>query len=253
MKKKTIGLVLSGGGARGMAHAGVLKALDELGIGISSISGTSSGALVGVLYAAGVPPENMVGIMSKTKLFNVRGLSFDMKGLLKTKSFKKIIQNNLEIKTFEELKIPVTVCLTDFTDAKTIFVNSGPFMDPLIASCSIPFIFSPTIIDGNVMVDGGLLNNFPVEPLLGKSDQIIGVHVNPLAVFKGMRFKGLLERCFQMAIMNSTKSKIDLCNLFIEPVTLSKYSVFDTSHARDIFNIGYKAAIEKQELLLKLI
>lgn len=173
MKKKSIGLVLSGGGARGLAHAGALKAFDELGIPVSIISGTSSGAMVGVLYAAGVKPDQMVDIMKKTKLFNIGGLSFNMKGLLKTSSFKKIIVDNLKVKNFEELSIPVSVCLTDFTNALTVHVDKGPLFDPLIASCSIPLIFTPTIMNGSVMVDGGLLNNFPVEPLIGNCDSAI--------------------------------------------------------------------------------
>jgi NTE family protein len=253
MNKKSIGLVLSGGGARGLAHAGVLKAFDELQISVSSISGTSSGAMVGVLYAAGIKPDAMVGIMTKSKLFNLTGLSFDMKGLLKTTPFKKIIQDHLKIKNFEELNIPVTVCLTDFTNAQSVFFNKGPLLEPMVASCSIPIIFSPVHMDGKVMVDGGLLNNFPVEPLIGNCDHIVGVHVNPMASFKGVRLKGILERCFQMAIMSTTKTKSGTCDLYIEPEALSKYSVFDTKHARDIFNIGYKAAMEEKDNLMKLI
>jgi len=253
MKKRSIGLVLSGGGARGMAHAGVLKALDELHIPVSKISGTSSGAMVGVLYAAGIKPDAMLQILNKSKLFNFSGVSFDMKGLLKTKPFKKIITENLVAKNFEDLSIPVTVCLTDFTNAVSLYHDSGPLLESLVASCSIPLIFSPTIIDGRMLIDGGLLNNFPIEPLVGKCDRIIGVHVNPLGQFKGVRFKGLLERCFQMAIMNNTKSKSGTCDLFLEPESLSKYSVFDTSHARDIFEIGYNATMEKKAILLKML
>lgn len=252
MKNKKIGLVLSGGGARGLAHGGILKAFDELNLSVSCISGTSSGAMVGVLYAAGIKPDAMIGIMSKSKLFNLGGLSFDMKGLLKTTPFKKIIQNNLKINNFEELRIPVTVCLTDFTNAQTIFYDKGPLLEPMVASCSIPLIFSPVQMDGKVMVDGGLLNNFPVEPLIGNCDHIIGIHVNPMGAFKGVRLKGVLERCFQMAIMSTTKTKAGTCDLYIEPTALSKYSVFDIKHARDIFNIGYTAAMEKKEDLIKL-
>lgn len=253
MSNKKIGLVLSGGGARGMAHAGVLKALDELEVPVSCISGTSSGAMVGVLYAAGVKPDHMVGIMKKNKLFNIGGLSFTMKGLLKTSSFKKIIVENLKVKNFEELNIPVSVCLTDFTNATTLFVDKGSLLDPLIATCSIPLIFTPTIMHGSVMVDGGLLNNFPVEPLIGNCDHIVGVHVNPIGAIKTVRFKGILERCFQMAIMSTTKTKASHCDLFLEPVALRKYSVFDTGHANEIFRIGYKAAMNSKEALLKMV
>nr|HMT28677.1 patatin-like phospholipase family protein [Bacteroidia bacterium] len=216
-------------------------------------SGTSSGAMVGVLYAAGVKPDQMIDIMKKTKLFNIGGLSFDMRGLLKTSSFKKIITENLKVKNFEELNIPVSVCLTDFTNALTVHINKGPLLDPLVATCSIPLIFTPTIMKGSVMVDGGLLNNFPVEPLIGNCDHIVGVHVNPIGTLKRVRIKGLLERCFQLAIMSTTKTKADKCDLYIEPVALRKYSVFDTAHANEIFRIGYKAAMNSKEVLLKMV
>jgi len=252
MKKNTIGLVLSGGGARGIAHAGVLKALDELNITVSHISGTSSGAMVGVLYASGIKPDQMIDILKKTKLFNIAGLSFDMRGLLKTSSFKKIITENLKVKNFEDLNIPVSVCLTDFTNALTVHVSKGPLLDPLIATCSIPLVFTPTIMKGSIMVDGGLLNNFPVEPLIGNCDYIVGVHVNPIGTLKRVRIKGILERCFQLAIMSTTKTKSGKCDLFIEPVALRKYSIFDTSHAHEIFRIGYKAAMNSKEALLKM-
>ncbi len=236
-----------------MAHAGVLKALDELNIPVCCISGTSSGAMVAVLYAAGIKPEAMIGIMNKSKLFKIGGLSFDMRGLLKTTPFKKMILDNLKIKNFEELNIPVTVCLTDFTNGLTLYYDKGPLLAPMTASCSIPLIFSPVHLEGNMMVDGGLLNNFPIEPIREKCDYIIGVHVNPLGPFKGVRFKGLLERCFQMAIMSATKTKAGMCDLYMEPEALSKYSVFDTKHVRDIFNIGYKATMENKDSLLKMI
>ena len=249
---KTIGLVLSGGGARGMAHAGVLKALDELGISVSLISGTSSGALAGILYAAGVPPSEMPGLFQKMRLFNYSGWSFDRKGLLKSTTFRNLITKNVKVQNFEELSIPVTVCITDFTNAKTVYVNSGPILEPLIASCSIPFLFTPVIMNGTMMVDGGLLNNFPVEPFIGNVDHIIGVHVNPVRTFTHIKFRSLIERSCQMAIMNVTLPKISKCDIFLEPDDLGNYGVFDVKKVNEIFEVGYKAAMEKKDELLKL-
>jgi len=249
MKKHNLGLVLSGGGARGLAHAGVLQALDEIGLPVNIISGTSSGAIIGVMYAAGVPPSEMVNIVSKSKLFDITGISFDFKGLLKTKSFHKILSQFVPMKTFEELAIPVMVCTTDFTRAKTVFHDKGPFEDVVVASCSIPLIFSPSIINGNMLVDGGLLNNFPIEPLINKCDHLLGVHVNPLGVFKRKNISGMIERCFQMAISSGNRQKAKQCTLFLEPPKLSNYTVFDTKHAKEIFALGYNEAMKKRDAL----
>lgn len=254
MKKHKIGIALSGGGVRGMAHAGALQALDELNIKVNIISGTSSGAIIGVLYAAGVKPCDMIDIVKKSKLFNFTGLSFDFKGLLKTTSFRKILNQHVPMKTFEDLPIPVIACCTDFTNAKSVTFDSGLLMNPIIASCSIPLIFSPVIINGNTIVDGGLMNNFPVEPLVGNCNFIIGMHVNPLAKYKRKKISSLLERCFQMAISSNNRHKANLCDLFLEPAKLSEYSVFDMKHVSDIYNCGYQEVMKnKKELLSSVV
>lgn len=254
MKKHQLGLALSGGGARGMAHAGVLHALDELGIPVNIISGTSSGAIIGVLYAAGVKPAEMVNIVKKHKLFDIKRISFDFKGLLKTETFHKILKQFVPMTTFEQLSIPVIVCATDFNHAKSVFFQAGKIADVVVASCSIPIIFSPTIVKGRMLVDGGLLNNFPVEPLLSKCNHIIGVHVNPLGTFKRKNISGMVERCFQMAISSNNKHKASQCSLFIEPPELSGYTVFDTKNAKAIFDLGYKETIKfKNELIAMMV
>lgn len=236
-----------------MAHAGVLHALNELKIPVNIISGTSSGAIVGVLYAAGVQPTEMINIVKKHKLFDLKRISFDLKGLLKTKTFHKILEQFVPMKSFEELAIPVVVCTTDFNHAKTVYFETGKIADVVVASCSIPLIFSPTMVKGRMMVDGGLLNNFPVEPLLNRCDHIIGVHVNPLGTFTRKNISGMVERCFQMAISSGNKHKATQCNLFIEPAELSNYTVFDTKHAKEIFDLGYQETLKNRKFLEELM
>lgn len=99
---KSVGLVLSGGGARGLAHAGVLKALDELDIRVSIIAGTSAGAMIAVLYAGGVAPEDMPSIIKKNKLFDLKRISFDLKGVIKSDLFREILHEFVPAKTFED-------------------------------------------------------------------------------------------------------------------------------------------------------
>jgi NTE family protein len=253
MDQHQLGLALSGGGARGIAHAGVLHAFDEMNIPVNIISGTSSGAIIGVLYAAGVKPTEMENIVKKKKLFDIKKISFDFKGILKTGTFHKIIQEFVPMTTFEELGIPVIVCATDFNHAKSVFFEAGKIEDVVVASCSIPIIFSPTIIKGRMMVDGGLLNNFPVEPLVSRCKNIVGVNVNPLGTFVRKNFSGMLERCFQMAISSANTHKISQCNLFIEPPDLSNFRVFDTKKANEIFDIGYKETMKNRKILEDLL
>jgi NTE family protein len=247
-----IGLVMSGGGARGMAHAGVLKALDEIGVKIDMISGTSSGAVIGALYADGLTPDEIFRIGEIKNLIGWKGISFDLKGFLKTDPIKFLLKKNLKSKTFEELRIPLTVCTTDFRKAISVYFNSGDLILPIVASCSVPLMFSPVIINGRPMVDGGLLDNLPLEPLLGKFDRVIGVHVNPVQpVEKPIPVTRILERCFHMAISNNIRHKIGQFDVFIEPPELAKYAVFDKIHGDEIFKIGYTAVMGKKEEIIK--
>jgi NTE family protein len=252
MEKSAPGLVLSGGGARGIAHAGVLQVLDELGVKVSLISGTSSGAIIGILYASGVEPADMIPIVKNSKLFDVSGISIDLRGLLKTDVFRKILKKYVYTSTFEELAIPVVVTVTDFTSGKRVLFDKGPFTDAVIASCSIPLIFSPVSIHGHTMVDGGLTDNFPVEPAAAKCEKIIGVHVNPVGPQKRKNLSGTLERIFQMAISTGLNTKSAQCDVFIEPSELSSFSVFDTKAAEKIFRIGYDEAMKYKNELLEI-
>lgn len=252
MEVSGIGLVLSGGGARGIAHAGVLQALDELNVKVNLISGTSSGAIIGVLYASGVQPSEMIPIVKNSKLFDVSGISLDLRGLLKTNVFRKILKKHVNATTFEELAIPVLVTVTDFTNGKAVIFDKGPFTEAVIASCSIPLIFSPVTIDGNTMVDGGLADNFPVDPAANRCKHLIGVNVNPIGIQKRKNISGILERIFQMAISTGLKSKSEKCDVFLEPKNLSAFSVFDTKEAEKIFKIGYEETMKFRNEIMGL-
>lgn len=252
MKKSGLGLVLSGGGARGMAHAGALQALDELGVKVSLISGTSSGSIIGILYASGVQPAEMIPLVKSSKLFDISGISLDLRGLLKTDVFRKILKKYVYVDTFEELAIPVLVTVTDFTNGKCVVFDKGPIIDAVIASCSIPLIFTPVSIQGLTMVDGGLTDNFPVDPAAERCQKLMGIHVNPIGIQKKKNLSGILERIFQMAISTGVKSKAEKCDIFIEPKELSQYSVFDTKEAEKIFRIGYEETMKLRNEIMKL-
>ncbi len=253
MNNYRVGLALSGGGARGVAHAGVLQALDELNIPVNVIAGTSSGAMVGLLYAAGVKPIQMAEMIIRSKLFDISGISFSLKGLLRSDIFRKIIKQHVKATRFEELSIPLMVFTTDFNNAKPVIFTEGPFMEPVVASCSIPLIFPPVKYHGTNLVDGGLLNNFPADLLYEKCHGLIGVNVNPIGTLRNKKISSVIERCFQMAIGANNSGKSKLCSVFIEPAALTQFSVFDTKNAYRIFDIGYQETKNRADELLSLL
>jgi NTE family protein len=245
------GLVLSGGGARGIAHLGVLKALEELNIKIDEISGVSAGAIFGAFYAAGQSVSEIDKMISAAKFFDLMNFRIGKPGFFNSKSFRTVLEKNLHIQEFEALKIPLTIAATDYKNAEIVYFKTGNLIDAVVASSSIPIIFEPCLIDETYYVDGGLLNNFPVEPLVGNCDVIIGIHVNPInTAIVDFSLRSMMERVFLMAIRNAVKEKIKFCSLFIEPEELSRFHVFDTSNAAAISEIGYTATMKQKDKLL---
>jgi len=234
------GLVLSGGGVRGIAHLGVLKALEEKGIRPSEIAGTSAGAIVGAMYAHGYSPDEILHIILKTKFFHAFRPSLSFTGLLRMEALEKILHEYLPV-DFGSLKIPLTIGTTNLKQGKTVFFSIGQLLKPILASACVPGIFNPVEIDGVKYIDGGILNNLPVEPLLDKDYAIIGVHTNPINEnFIGKNVKNILERTMLLAISGNTKLNASFCDHYIEPPALGEYTAMDISKAEELFKIGYQ-------------
>lgn len=236
----TIGLVLSGGGARGIAHLGVLQALKEEGVELKMISGVSSGAITGALYAAGMNPTEALEIIVKTPILRYLRPALNKFGFLNINRLASIFEQYFPVKTFEELAIKTFVTATDIEVGETVIFEKGEIIPSILASSAMPVVFAPVKIKDRLYIDGGVLNNLPVEPLEGKCDYIIGVHTNPLNhEFNVGSIRSVLERTFQLAVGTNVKTRIYRCNHLIEPAELSRFSLFDISKARDIYKIGY--------------
>ncbi len=240
-----IGLVLSGGGARGVAHLGVIKALEELSIQINIISGTSFGAVAGAFYADGYSPDDIFKLIVKTNLFKMVQPAINWRGLLSIEKTELLFDQYLTAKTFEELKLPLTVVATNVKKGKSKFFYSGALVKPILASACLPVIFKPVEIGNKLYIDGGILNNLPVEPLIGHCDRIIGVHTNPLdAKNKPANMKAVFERTMMMTINYNVYARKNKCDIFLEPKALRGYNVFDFKKAPEIFEIGYEHTIK---------
>lgn len=232
-------IVLSGGGARGIAHLGVLQALEEAHIKPSAISGTSAGAIVGAFYASGYSPVEILDIIRKTSFFKLLRPALSTSGLLQIDTLGKLFKEYIT-DSFESLQIPLTINATNLDKGESNYFSKGELIRPLLAASCIPAIFKPLQINGSRYVDGGMLNNLPVEPFLNSSHKIIGVHTNPIDnQFEGTNAKSIIERCLLMAISGNTVIRIDKCKHYIEPPLLGKFGGMDISKAEKLFETGY--------------
>ncbi|MHA7131357.1 patatin-like phospholipase family protein [Algoriphagus namhaensis] len=251
-----IGIALSGGGVRGISHLGVLKALNDAGIFPNRVSGSSAGAIAGAMYCAGYKPEEILRIIVDTNYFKFLRPAISWKGILKMDTVEKLFGLYLKQNDFAKLEIPLTVAATDIQKGKVIYFSEGELIKAIMASSCIPGMFEPIEYQGRFLVDGGVLNNLPVEPLEGVCDYVIGVNCNHLPEDTNVsNMKSLIERTVIMSMNYNVYSRESKCDYFIEAQGLGKYGVLDIRKAPQLFKAGYDRAVEfikEQPDILKL-
>jgi len=240
------GLVLSGGGTRGFAHLGVIQALNEAGIYPDVVSGASAGALAGVLYCDGFSPREALNIMKGSSRLNYMRPAMPREGILQLSGIRKILEDHLQAKRFEDLKIPLYVSATDLNNAKPVYFSKGDLLDVIIASASIPVLFKPVKINNVFYVDGGVLDNLPIRPIENLCRFKIGSFVNPVGKEESLTsLIKITERTFMIMVAREITEKSKRFDLFIAPQDLKNYGILSPDEAEVVFKIGYKATKEK--------
>jgi NTE family protein len=173
-----LGLALGGGFARGIAHIGVLKALEEEGIPVRVVAGTSVGALIGAAYCSGLTIDELEEVADKVRFTTFARWTLSRYGFATNNRMCAFLTRVLKVHTFEQLRIPLCVTATDFKTGEGVIFNSGPIIDPVRASCAYPGMFLPVKIDGRCLVDGMLSHPVPTHPLrkMG-ADRVLAVHL----------------------------------------------------------------------------
>ncbi|MTE26239.1 patatin [Winogradskyella sp. ZXX205] len=281
-----VGLVLSGGGAKGFAHIGALKVIDSLGIKIDYISGTSMGAIIGSLYATGYSGkqlENLFNTIDFDELINDKfpraskpfyerdnsekyavSLPFDRfnislpSALSRGQSVYNLLYQMMlpvnNVRDFENLPIPFFCIATNIETGESIIMDKGNLAEAVTASGALPSLFQPVIIDDKILIDGGVTNNFPVEELRAKGmDIIIGVDVQD-ALKDRKSLKSAPEILLQInnfRTINAMKKKASLTDIYIKP-DIAEFSVVSFSEGEDIIANGEAAARANIAELLKV-
>jgi NTE family protein len=259
---KQLALALSGGGARGIAHVGVLAALDELQIPVARLAGVSSGAIVGALYAAGLPPRAILREIERASLFRLLlRPAFSWRGLLSTRGIAQELARLLggpEV-GFGQLAKPLTVVATDLLAGAAVAFTTGALLPPLLGTTAVPLLFRPVEHQGRLLVDGGVLNLLPVEPLLataGPNEVVIAANSNPVGPRTAGQLAGLprlLERTFHLALHGNTQPSIERAALLLEPPELVQWRVSDYRRAPQLFELGYRHTLGRAAELHALL
>lgn len=254
-KFKSFALSLSGGGARGIMHAGFLKALDEENLKPEAIAGTSMGAIVGAMYASGVKPDDMLRTIKLPEFRNLHTWIGLKGGFGSLDQLRKQLETYVKADTFDKLDIPLTVSVTNLNKACNELITKGDLYDAVVASASIPILFVPAKIGDHYYVDGGLTNNMPVKCLKKEGRMVIGLNSNHTdeldKEFKSMLSVG--ERCLRIVVHNNVLEQSQNCDLLVDPEALRKYGTFAFDEADTIFTIGYETGREHMPEIKKML
>lgn len=239
-----------------MCHAGVLKALDEAGIKPDIISGVSAGAIVGALYADGFSPDEIAEIFEHVEFRKMTKLQVPDGGFFRTERFEKYLGSKLKAKTFEDLKIPLRIVATNLDKGECVVFSSGKLLPVIMASSSVPILFSPRVIGGENYVDGGVFKNFPVSIIRGDCEYLIGVNASPLVVSEYKKsILNIAMRTYNFMFKANIIADKAMCDFLIEPVDMGNYDTFETEKSREIFDLGYESArqlIKEKLITLKI-
>lgn len=248
VERKKVGFALSGGGSKGIAHAGVLKFLEEQNITIDELSGTSAGAIVACMYAWGKTPDEILEFFKSVYFFSFKHFTLKRGGMLNSIAFKNYFEEVFGEATIGDLKIKTKITATDLVNGRLkIFDDKTKIVDAILASTSVPGVVTPHVIKGKIYSDGGILNNFPVDLLLDECETLIGVYVSSLQTIAPNHLnsmKSITARAFNLLSANGDYQKFKHCNWLIQPHELVAFSTFETNKVKmeSIFSIGYETA-----------
>ncbi len=245
-ERPTIGLALGGGAARGAAHIGVLRALEEHGLKPDYIAGTSIGALVGGLYAFGVSLDELRKAAQDLGWMDLAGATLSRFGLLRNQELGKLVERFVGDRRMEDAPIPFAAVATDIHSGEPVILKEGRLTDAILASTAIPGIFVPAELNGRMLVDGGLVENVPLSPLKAMGAEVL-VAVNLNAAHRYDKPESVIDiilNAMDIAIDTTTRGQLEAADVLIG-MDLTDYSRTDASDVRELVAEGYHAATLK--------
>ncbi len=257
MKRKKIGLALSGGGARGFAHVGVLKALSDHNIDIDCVAGTSAGAFVGGAFAAGLSADEITGLDDGFSWMTVAGIPYSTRGFLSNRKMATFIRKRFPVSRFEDLKLPFAAVATNLETGDEVIIRDGDFATAIRASCAIPGVFTPVEdAEGRLLTDGGVVAPMPMNAIkLFSPDIIIAVDLMACGASNWGRPMTMVGALFQSAMMllrSASRIQHYEADVVIQP-KIAHIRPDQMNKAKELLKLGYESAEEKIGEIKKLI
>ena len=241
--RPTLGLALSGGTAKSIAHIGVLQALEDAGMRPDVIAGTSGGSLIAVVYASGVGTDRMVEMAGRVNWRRLARVRIPRLGLFSNQGVAELVRDTVGDLTFEDLEIPTHVVTTDLLSGQKAVFSHGPVAPAVQASCSIPQIFSPVEIDDGLYADGGFLEYLPLPTLrdVGCSTAV-GVHLGAFADFtpRPGHLLAMIMRTIGIVAVRNAHEAAPMADVLIEP-DLRGFHSFDLKRHEELIDAGRRA------------
>ena len=254
-KKVKLGVAFGGGGARGVALIGVIKAFEELGLKVDYVSGTSAGALIGAVYAFGKDSKSMEELARKLRTKDIRNSTFILKPS-NAYNIEKILLNIFEKDLmFSELNIPFTAVCTDISSGREVHISSGSVAKAVSGSCAVPGVFKPVQFVDMTLVDGGIKNNVSADVVreMG-ANVVIAIDLNDHrgAGTQSTKLLSVLSSSLGLLLQSNVDQKLKFSDLVIKP-NLDKYSSTKMNDIDSIIKDGYDAVMQYKDIIAKLI
>lgn len=241
--QKEIVLALSGGGARGAFHLGVLQYLDENNIKVKAICATSIGSIVGASYASGVSPKKQLELLKQKSTKKVFSFSWFRESLFNIDLKSKAIDSLINKEKLEQLDIPLYLTAVDLESGEEISFERGDLKTICTASSALVPVFKPVEYQGRVLVDGGFFNHMPYKPLKKYDLPLVGVNLNPLVKKPSRkRFMSYLKKVMAIRMFIAAESQRGEYDYYISNDEILKYSIFSFKNFDKLFELGYEEA-----------
>ncbi|MDQ7066696.1 MAG: patatin-like phospholipase family protein [Sulfurimonas sp.] len=236
---REISLCLSGGAAKGAFHLGCISILEEHNIEIKAISGTSIGALIGASIASGKSAKEILEIFKSKEFKSIFKFTFTKSYLYKIDMQSPVLEELVNKHSFEELKIPLVITVTNIDNAKCEYLSRGTKLhEYILASCAISPIVEPKEIEGNLYVDGGVTDNFPVEVLQKYPYKILGINLYPFNKKRPSSLIGWIKKIIFIAWHAPNLAKKQACDFYVSSDKLNDISLFSFKNLDKSYELG---------------